>query len=76
MEPEHEISVSEARTRIADLIDDAESGVITYLTRRGHRVAAIVPVDLPAAAGSAHVRAFARQFAASHPKLLERLADS
>jgi prevent-host-death family protein len=75
MEPEREIAVSDARARLAELVDEAESGVVTYLTRHGHRLAAIVPAELPAAAGSAQVRAFARQFAANHPRLLERLAE-
>jgi len=74
--PEHEIAVSEARAKLAELVDDAESGTVTYLTRHGNRVAAIVPAELPAHAGSAQARAFARGFAERHRQLLDRLADS
>jgi prevent-host-death family protein len=73
--PEQEIAVSEARSRLAELVETAEAGTVTYLTRHGHRVAAIVPVDVPARAGSAHVRAFARGFAERHGDLLDRLAE-
>jgi antitoxin Phd len=74
--PEHEVAVSEARANLADLVDEAESGNVIYLTRHGHRVAAIVPADMPAQAGSAKARAFARAFAERHRDLLDRLADS
>jgi antitoxin Phd len=73
--PEHEIAVSEARAHLAELVDDAEAGTVTYLTRHGRRVAAIVPADLPAQAGSAQVRGFARGFAERHRALLDRLAE-
>jgi prevent-host-death family protein len=36
----------EARARFADLLDDAERGTITLITRHGHAAAAIVPVTL------------------------------
>ena len=36
----------EARARFADLLDDAEQGNITVITRHGHAAAAIVPVAL------------------------------
>jgi prevent-host-death family protein len=73
--PEQEIAVSEARARLAELVETAETGTVTYLTRHGRRVAAIVPVDLPERAGSSHVRAFARRFADRHGPLLDRLAE-
>ncbi|WP_199435571.1 type II toxin-antitoxin system prevent-host-death family antitoxin [Qaidamihabitans albus] len=41
-----ELAVSDARNRIAELVDSAEDGEIAYLTRRGTRVAAIVPADV------------------------------
>ena len=36
----------EARARFADLLDDAEHGNVTLITRHGHAAAAIVPVAL------------------------------
>lgn len=36
----------EARARFAELLDDAERGNITLITRHGHAAAAIVPVTL------------------------------
>ena len=39
-------SVREARARFAELLDDAERGNITLITRHGHAAAAIVPVPL------------------------------
>jgi prevent-host-death family protein len=36
----------EARARFAELLDDAEQGNITLITRHGHAAAAIVPVEL------------------------------
>ena len=38
-----EISVTEAKARLTDLIRRAEGGEIVYLTRRGQRVAQITP---------------------------------
>jgi antitoxin Phd len=71
-----EVPVSEARPRLAELVDDAASGQVVYLTRHGRRVAAIVPADLPEKAGDVQVRALARKFADQHPALLERLRDA
>ncbi|UGQ14200.1 type II toxin-antitoxin system prevent-host-death family antitoxin [Yinghuangia sp. ASG 101] len=71
-----EIPVSEARPRLAELVDDAAHGRVVYLTRHGRRVAAIVPADLPEKAGDVQVRALARQFAERHPDLLDRLRDA
>jgi prevent-host-death family protein len=45
MEPGH-ASMREARARFAELLDDAERGSITVITRHGHAAAAIVPVTL------------------------------
>ncbi len=36
----------EARARFAELLDDAEQGNITLITRHGHAAAAVVPVTL------------------------------
>ena len=41
-----EITVSEARARLADVVDAARVGHDpVYLTRRGHRVAAVIDAD-------------------------------
>jgi len=37
--------VTDARNRLAEVVEHAGTGEITYLTRHGRRVAAIVPVD-------------------------------
>ncbi|HEX5541844.1 MAG TPA: type II toxin-antitoxin system prevent-host-death family antitoxin [Micromonospora sp.] len=74
--PEQDMAVSEARARLAELVDDAEAGKVTYLTRHGSRVAAIVPVGMPEEAGRSQVREFARRFAERNRALLDRLADS
>lgn len=39
-------SMREARARFADLLDDAERGTITFVTRRGRTAAAIAPAPL------------------------------
>lgn len=78
-EPLHtptEVPVSEARPRLAELVDDAAQGQVVYLTRHGRRVAAIVPADLPEKAGDVQVRALARRFSERHAGLLERLKDA
>ena len=42
-----ELTVSEARARLADVVDEARIGrVPVYLTRRGRRVAAVIDADV------------------------------
>jgi prevent-host-death family protein len=41
-----EIAASEARSRISELLDAVEDGEFVYLTRRGRRVAALMPADI------------------------------
>jgi prevent-host-death family protein len=42
-----ELSVTSAREHLADVVNRAAySGAVTYLTRRGRRVAAVVPAAL------------------------------
>ena len=72
---ELEISVSEARSRLADLVDEAEAGKVIYLSRHGRRAAALVPADMPEQVASDQARAFARRFADRHGPLLDRLAE-
>ena len=43
---ERDIGIEEARAKLGPLVDDAAvDGVVSYLTRRGRRHAAIVPLD-------------------------------
>lgn len=45
--PPNDLTISEARTHLADLVNQAAyTGRITYVTRRGKRVAAIVPAEI------------------------------
>ncbi|NUU23417.1 MAG: type II toxin-antitoxin system prevent-host-death family antitoxin [Streptomycetaceae bacterium] len=74
--PPADVPVSDARPRLAEIVDEAAHGRVTYLTKHGRRVAAIVPADLPEKAGDIEVRALARQFAERHAPLLERLRDA
>jgi prevent-host-death family protein len=47
----HELAVSDARDRLADVINEAAyGGRVTYLTRHGRRLAAIVSVEAAEAA--------------------------
>lgn len=46
-----EIGIRDARENLAELVNEsAVRGVITYLTNRGRRVAAIVPLNVAEAA--------------------------
>ncbi|GAA3742346.1 hypothetical protein GCM10022379_09570 [Micromonospora maritima] len=46
-EPAAELPISDARDSLADVVSRAHyAGRITYVTRRGQRLAAIVPADL------------------------------
>lgn len=41
---EGELGITDARDRLADIVNEAQyTGSVTYITRRGRRVAAIVP---------------------------------
>ena len=47
----HDIPITEARGQLADVVNQAAySGQVTYLTRRGRRLAAVVPVEAAEAA--------------------------
>ena len=41
-----ELPASEARSRISELLDAVADGEFIYLTRRGKRVAALIPADI------------------------------
>lgn len=46
-EPPAELSVAEARTHLADVLNAAAArGQITYITNRGRRIAAVVPLGI------------------------------
>jgi prevent-host-death family protein len=52
----NELSVADARRNFADVLNDASArGRITYITSRGRRVAAVVP--LPVAEAAEHDQA-------------------
>lgn len=47
----HEVPITDARGRLADVVNEAAyTGQVTYLTRRGRRLAAIVSVETAEAA--------------------------
>jgi len=41
-----ELPASEARSRISELLDAVAAGDFVYLTRRGKRIAALMPADI------------------------------
>ncbi|MFB7613444.1 type II toxin-antitoxin system Phd/YefM family antitoxin [Kitasatospora sp. NPDC056181] len=45
-QPIETVSVRQAREHLADVIDRAERDEPTVITRRGHEVAAVVPISL------------------------------
>lgn len=51
--PAKELSVKDTRASLADVINDAIQGRTTYITNRGRRVAAIVPISAVEAAEQA-----------------------
>lgn len=70
-----DVPISEARTMIGDLADAASEGKIIYLTRRGRRIAAIVPVDERLVTDPVGL-AIARDFITRNRTLFDRLADA
>ncbi|MFI6089333.1 type II toxin-antitoxin system Phd/YefM family antitoxin [Streptomyces sp. NPDC051218] len=40
------VTVREARAHLAEVVDKAEAGEVTVLTRNGKRVAALVPIEV------------------------------
>jgi prevent-host-death family protein len=47
----HELPITDARGRLAEVVNEAAyAGHVTYLTRRGRRLAAIMPVEAAEAA--------------------------
>jgi prevent-host-death family protein len=70
-----EVPISEARAMIGELADAAAAGKVIYLTRRGQRVAALVPADEKLATDPVGL-AIARDFIAANKELFDRLADA
>ncbi|MEU4841184.1 type II toxin-antitoxin system prevent-host-death family antitoxin [Nocardia testacea] len=69
-----ELSVSEARDKLAEVVAAAEAGKVVHLTRHGRRVAAVVPEAMAETADS-QVRELSQRFAAEHRALFDRLAE-
>lgn len=45
-DPDGDLGITDARDRLADVVNEAAyTGRVRYITRRGRRVAAIVPAD-------------------------------
>jgi prevent-host-death family protein len=44
-QPDDEVSTVDLRKNMAAVVDAAEKGKTTYITRRGRRIAAVVPLD-------------------------------
>lgn len=40
------VTIREARAHLAEVVDKAEAGEVTVLTRKGKRVAALVPIEV------------------------------
>jgi antitoxin Phd len=58
IEPAVELSISDARNHFADVVSSAQRyGHITYVTRRGRRLAAVVPAAVAEHAERASTRA-------------------
>lgn len=69
-----ELSVSEVRDRLAEVVAAAESGTVVHLTRHGRRVAAVVPQEAAEVADK-RVSELSKMFANRHRGLLDRLAE-
>ncbi|MBA3249985.1 MAG: type II toxin-antitoxin system Phd/YefM family antitoxin [Geodermatophilaceae bacterium] len=74
--PEHadlagtrDVPASEARNRLAELIDAVASGDFVYLTRRGKRVAALMPADIAEHYEQIEDDYWARRAAEAHERL-------
>jgi prevent-host-death family protein len=71
-----ELSISDARDALRDVVTHAEAGGTTYITRQGRRVAAVVPVPAEAPADRAvRLDGVITRILAEDAGLLKRLAD-
>ncbi|MFE1954410.1 MULTISPECIES: type II toxin-antitoxin system Phd/YefM family antitoxin [Streptomyces] len=41
-----DVTIRDARANLAEVVDRAEAGEVTVLTRKGKRVAALVPIEV------------------------------
>jgi prevent-host-death family protein len=64
-----ELPVAEARSRLAELIDAVSDGEFIYLTRRGKRVAALLPSDIAEHYEQIEDDYWARRAAEAHDRL-------
>jgi len=64
-----ELPVSEARNRMAELLDAVADGEFVYLTRRGRRVAALLPADIAERYEQIEDDYWARRAAEAHERL-------
>ncbi len=64
-----EVPVTEARNRMAELIDAVADGEFVYLTRRGRRVAALMPADVAEHYEQIEDDYWARRAAEAHERL-------
>jgi prevent-host-death family protein len=64
-----ELPVAEARSRLAELIDAVSDGEFIYLTRRGKRVAALMPSDIAEHYEQIEDDYWARRAAEAHDRL-------
>jgi prevent-host-death family protein len=77
-----ELSLTAARAELPDVVNRAEAGEVTYITRHGQRVAAIVPTTVadssPATAAErqAQLASVVDHILAEDAGLLKRLAES
>jgi prevent-host-death family protein len=69
-----EISVTEARPIIGELVDAAAAGKVIHLTKRGRRVAALVPEGSQAEVNEAFL-AEGRRIIERNREMFDRLAD-
>jgi prevent-host-death family protein len=69
-----EISVTDARPIIGELVDAAASGKVIHLTKRGRRVAALVPERSAAEVNEAFI-AIADRIIERNREMFDRLAE-
>jgi antitoxin Phd len=69
-----EISVSDARAMLGELVEAAGAGKVIHLTKRGKRVAAIVPEDSVSQVDEAFMAAGAR-IREHYRAMFDRLAE-
>lgn len=66
-----DIPATEARNRMAELIDSVADGEFVYLTRRGKRVAALMPADVAEHYEQIEDEYWARRAAQAHERMRE-----